>query len=69
MVEKCVTERMQCFGPLLKRVRKFVVKYRISGKAKAFFVTVFEKRLPGFIESRWYISSFLICFLGISYNV
>ena len=60
VVEKCVNERMQCFGPLLKRVRKFVVNYRISSKAKAFFVTVFEKRLPGFIKSRWYISSFLL---------
>ena len=53
VVEKCVTERMQCFGPLLKRVRRMVVKYRMSPKAKAFFVTVFYKRLPGFIVSRW----------------
>ena len=54
MVEKCVSVRMLCFGPLLKRVRSFVVKYRISSKAKAFLVTLFEKRLPGYIVSRWY---------------
>lgn len=52
-MEKCVSVRMQCFGPLLKRVRNMVVKYRISSKAKAFLVTLFEKRLPGFIPSRW----------------
>ena len=60
MVEKCVSEKMQCFGPLLKRVRKMVVKYRMSSKSKTFLVTVFEKRLPGFIPSRWYILSFLV---------
>lgn len=53
VVEKCVSVKMQCFGPLLKRVRNMVVKYRISSKAKAFLVTLFEKRLPGFISSRW----------------
>ena len=54
MVEKCVSVRMKCFGPLLKRVRSMVVKYRISPKAKAFLVTWFEKRLPGYVITRWY---------------
>ena len=53
VVEKCVSVRMQVFGPLLKRVRGMVVKYRMSSKAKAFLVTLFEKMLPGFIVSRW----------------
>ena len=53
VIEKCVTERMECFGPLLKRVRSMVVKYRISSKAKTFLVTLFVKRIPGFIKSRW----------------
>lgn len=53
VIEKCVTERMACFGPLLKRVRQMVVKYRISSKAKSFLVTLFVKRIPGFIKSRW----------------
>ena len=53
VVEKCVKERIKVFGALLKRVRSFVVKYRISSKAKAFLLTMFEKRLPGYIVSRW----------------
>ena len=38
-----------------KREREMVVKYRISSNQpiKAFLVTLFVKRIPGFIKSRW----------------
>ena len=54
VVEKCVNGRLLCFGPLLKKVRGMIVKYRISSKAKTFLLTLFEKRLPGYVITRWY---------------
>ena len=38
----------------LKKVRGMIVKYRISSKAKTFLLTLFEKRLPGYVITRWY---------------
>ena len=49
MVEKCVNGILLCFGSLLKKVRGMIVKNRISTKAKTFLLTLFDKRLPGYV--------------------
>ena len=51
--------RMQSFGPTIKKVRKFTKKYRMSPKAKSFLYTLYQRRLPGFIDIRWYVLSLI----------
>ena len=53
---------MQCFVPLLKLVRSYVVKYRMSSRAKIILNRLFEKRLPRFIPSQWYRYFFTFLF-------
>ena len=53
VVGRTVGSRMGSFGNVIKKVRKFTVKYRQSPKAKSFLYDLYQRRLPGFIDIRW----------------
>ena len=55
MVGATVRSRMQSFGTPIKKVRKFTKKYRMSPKAKSYLYQLYPRRLPGFIDIRWYV--------------
>ena len=57
VVGATVKSRMQSFGAPIKKVRKFTKKYRMSPKAKSFLFQLYQRRLPGFIDIRWYVLS------------
>ena len=52
---KSTKKKKNQFGKVLKKSRKFVVKYRRSSKAKAVLQkTEFKKRLLGYCKTRWW---------------
>ena len=53
MVSKAVRSRLLSFGEVLRKVRRYVVRYRRSGKAKAWLFERFPKKIPGYVVTRW----------------
>ena len=53
VVTKSVRSRLLSFGEVLRKVRRYVVRYRRSGKAKAWLFERFPKKIPGYVVTRW----------------
>ena len=60
---------MQSFGTPIKKVRKFTKKYRMSPKAKSYLYQLYPRRLPGFIDIRWYVSLIKNIFISTIFKV
>ena len=52
MADRCIETRFKSFGGVLAKTRDFVVKYRMSPKAKTWLKTRFRKRLAGYVVTR-----------------
>ena len=50
---RCVSIRFKSFGGVLEKTRQFIIKYRISSKAKAWLRCKFSKRLAGYVVTRF----------------
>ena len=58
---KSTKKKNNAFGKMLKKTRKFVVKYRRSPKAKAVLQkTQFKKRLLGYCRTRWWTDQVML---------
>ena len=58
---KSTKKKNNAFGKMLKKTRKFVVKYRRSSKAKAVLLkTQFKKRLLGYCKTRWWTDQVML---------
>ena len=57
---KSTKKNNNAFGKILKKTRKFVVKYRRSSKAKATLKTQFKKRILGYCKTRWWTDQVML---------
>ena len=53
-INRCVNKKKRCFGPVLRKTRKIVKKYRMSPKAKAILRKKVKTRLAGYVKTRWW---------------
>ena len=53
VVTKSAASSRLSFGHVVKKVRRYVVRYRRSGKAKAWLFQRFPKKIPGYVITRW----------------
>ena len=60
IVKKTLNERNSIFCRVLKKTRKYVIKYRTSAKAKSVLLKYYKKRLAGFCKTRWWTDVFMV---------
>lgn len=60
VVENTLNDRSSVFGRVLKKTRKFVIKYRRSAKAKGVLMKYYKRRLAGFCKTRWWTDVFMV---------
>ena len=54
VVDKTINSRMIVFGAILAKIRKIVIKYRMSPKARQILLPLFDKRLSGWVKTRYF---------------